>query len=56
MVPTGLGLDLSLRCSNLELNHNTTTLLDSPEKGESFVGFENYRKAYEYEDFDTDIA
>ena len=37
MVPTGLGLDLSLRCSNLELNHNTTTSLDSPEKGESFV-------------------
>ena len=47
MVPTGLGLDLSLRCSNLELNHNTTTLLDSPEKGESFVGFENYRKAFD---------
>ena len=47
MVPTGLGLDLSFRSPNLELSQKSTTLFHSPEKRESFVGLENYRRAFD---------
>jgi multiple sugar transport system permease protein len=47
MVPTGLGLDLSFRSPDLELSQKSTTLFHSPEKQESFVGLENYRRAFD---------
>ena len=47
LVPTGLGLDLSLRSPDLELGHKSASLFDSPEKRESFVGFDNYRRAFD---------
>ena len=36
-----------LRCSDLELGHKSASLFDSPEKRESFVGFDNYRRAFD---------
>ena len=47
MVPTGLGLDLSLRSPDLELSQKSASLFDYPEKQESFVGLENYRRAFD---------
>ena len=47
MVPTGLGLDISLRSPGLEQSQKSTSLFDSTGKQESFVGFENYRRAFD---------